>query len=142
MWACSRPRNSRALEPRHILACSDDSASVTIDGVGRSLAGAVGRSASGGGNSCSRNFSSNTSRVANPCAHAAWDTRPMLWEESLIARVSPRVRPDIRTSVSCPSSRTTRSGIEAREGCSGAGVVLADAGTGVAVGVAAAAGAS
>ena len=47
VWACSRPLNSRALRPRHISACSDDSASAMVDGVGRSLAGAVGRSASG-----------------------------------------------------------------------------------------------
>ena len=112
-WAWSRPRNSCALEPHHISPCPDDSASATVDGVGRSLAGAVGRSASGGGNLCSMNVLSNTSRVANPCANAAWDIRPMLWGESLIARVSPRVRPGIRTSASCPSSRTTRSEIEA-----------------------------
>ena len=47
VWACSRPLNSRALEPRHILACSDASASATVDGVGGSLVGAFGRSALG-----------------------------------------------------------------------------------------------
>ena len=46
-WACSRPLNSRAPEPRHISACSDASASALVDGVVRSLAGAVERSASG-----------------------------------------------------------------------------------------------
>ena len=50
--ACSRPRNSHVLEPRHIAACFDDSALVMVDGIGTSLAGAVGRSASGGGSSC------------------------------------------------------------------------------------------
>ena len=113
---CSRPRNYRVLEPRHISACSDDSASETVGGIGTSLAGAVGRSASGGGNSCSRKASSNALRVAIPCTNAAWDIRPMLWGDSLIARVSPRVRPGIRTSASCPSLRTTRSGIEAGGG--------------------------
>ena len=42
VWACSRPLNSRALEPRHISAYSDDSASAMVDGIGRSLVGAVG----------------------------------------------------------------------------------------------------
>ena len=41
--ACSRPRNSRVLESRRIAACSDDSASATVDGVGTSLAGTVGQ---------------------------------------------------------------------------------------------------
>ena len=45
MLACRRPRNSRVLESRQIAACSDDSASAKVDGVGTSLAGAVGRSA-------------------------------------------------------------------------------------------------
>ena len=58
VWACSRPLNSCALEPSHISACSDASASVMIGGVGRSLAGAVGRSASGFGNACCMNASS------------------------------------------------------------------------------------
>ena len=69
--ACSRPQNSRVLEQRQIAACSDDFASATVDGVSTSLAGAVGRSASGGSNSSSRKASSNASRVAIPCANAA-----------------------------------------------------------------------
>ena len=64
----------------------------------------------------------------------------MLWWELLIARVSPRVRPGIRTSASCPSSRTRRSGIYVGGGGSGAGVAMADAGTNAAAGVAVAAG--
>ena len=108
--ACRRLRNSRVLESRQIAACSDDSVSPKVDGVGTSLAGAVGRSASGGGNSCSRKASSNASRVTIPCARAAWDIRPTLRGDSRIARASPRVRPSMWISVSCPSSRTTRSG--------------------------------
>ena len=134
MLVCSRPRNSRVLEPCHISACSDDSASAMVDGIGTSLAGAVGGQR--------RKASSNASRVAIPCTNAAWDIRLMLWGESLIARVSPRVRPGIRRSASCVSSQTTRSGTEAGGGCSGAGAALADAGTGAAVGVAVAVGAS
>ena len=57
----------------------------------------------------------------------------MLWWESLIARVSPRVRPGIRTPASCPSHRTPRSGIGAGGFGSCAGAAMADAGTGVAV---------
>ena len=109
-----------------------------VDGVRRSLAGAVGRSASGFSNACSLNASSNASRVANPCTNAAWDIRPMLWWASLIVRVSPRVQPGIRTSALCRSSQTTRSGIDAGGFGSGAGAVMADAGTGVAVAGAAA----
>ena len=141
MLACRRPRNSLVLESRQIAACSDDSASAKVDGVGTSLAGAVGRSASGGGNSCSRKASSNASRVAIPCARAACDIRPMLRGDSRIARVSPRVRPSMWISVSCPSSRTTRSGGGA-VGCRGAadcrggvGAALSGAGTGAAGGV-------
>ena len=70
MWACSRPLNSRALEPRHISEFSDTSASAMVDEVGRSLAGAVGRSISAVGKSCSLNALSKTSRVANCCANA------------------------------------------------------------------------
>ena len=44
MFAFSRLRNSRVLESRHIEACSDDSGSARVDGVGTSLARAVGRS--------------------------------------------------------------------------------------------------
>ena len=107
-----------------------------VDGVGRSPAGAVARAASGFGNACSRNASSNASRVAN----AAWDIRPMLWWESLVARVSPRVRPGIRTSASCLRSQTTQSGIDAGEFGSGVGSAMADADTGPAAGVAVVAG--
>ena len=59
----------------------------------------------------------------------------MLWCESFIARVSPRLRPGMRTPASCPISRTTRSGIDAGRFESGAGAsaVTADAGTGAAV---------
>ena len=55
-------------------------------------------------------------------------------------RVSPRVRRDMRTSASCPSSRTTRSwiGAGAFDGGADAGAVTADAGTGAAVAGAAA----
>ena len=69
--ACSRPRNSRVLESRNIAACSDGSSSATVEGVGTTLARAVGRSASGGGSSCSRKASSNASWVVVPCAKAA-----------------------------------------------------------------------
>ena len=62
----------------------------------------------------------------------------MLWFESLIARVSPRVRPGMRTSTSCPSSRTRWLGIGAEGVDGGAGTDAvtsggADAGTGAAV---------
>ena len=58
----------------------------------------------------------------------------MLWCESLTARLSPRARSDMRTSASCPSSRTTRSGIGAGgfDDGAGAGAVTADADTGAA----------
>ena len=36
------------------------------------------------------------------------DIRPMLWCESCVARVSPRVHLGIRTSASCPSFGTMR----------------------------------
>ena len=137
----SRPRNFRALELRHTAACSDESAPAMVDEVGTSLAGAVRKSASGGGSSCSRKASSNASRVAIPCAKAAWDIRPMLRGDSRIARVSPRVRPGIRTLPSCPSSRTTRSRIGAVGFRDGAGAALSDAGTGTAAGAVVAAGA-
>ena len=71
MLACSRPQNSRVLESRHIAACSDDSTSATVDGVGTSLAGVVESSALGGGSSCFRKASSKASRVAIPCAKVA-----------------------------------------------------------------------
>ena len=94
-----------------------------------------------GGSSCSRKASSNASRVAIPCTKAAWDIRPVLWGNSRIARVSPRVRPGMRTSASCPSSRTTRSGIEAVGFRRDAGAALSDAGTGATAGVSVAVGA-
>ena len=43
MLACSRPRNFRVLELRHIAAYSDESASATVDEVGTSLAVANAR---------------------------------------------------------------------------------------------------
>ena len=58
----------------------------------------------------------------------------MLCGDSLIARVSPRVQPGMRTSPSCPSYRTTRSRIEAVGFCGDAGVTLSNAGTGAAAG--------
>ena len=58
----------------------------------------------------------------------------MLWWESLIARVLPRVHPGIRTSAPCLSSRTTRSGIGAGGVSSDAGAATADAGIGAAAG--------
>ena len=49
-WPAGGRGTPSSLESRQIAACSDDSASAKVDGVGTSLAGAVGRSASGGGN--------------------------------------------------------------------------------------------
>ena len=138
VWACSRPLNFLAVEPRNISACSNAFALEIVDGVARSLAGAVERYAPGFGNACSLNALSNASRVANSRANAAWDIRPILWCEPLIARFSPCLRPSIRTSDSSPSSRTMRSGTDAGGYGSGAGAATADAGTGAAVAGAAA----
>ena len=44
VWTCSSPLNSPALDLRQISACSDASASATVDGAHKSLAGALGRS--------------------------------------------------------------------------------------------------
>ena len=43
-----------------------------------------------------------------------------------VERASPRVQPDIRTSFSSPSSRTTQSGIGVKGGIHGAGVTVGE----------------
>ena len=130
VWTCSNPLNSRTLDTRQISTCFDASASVTVDCFGKSLVGAVGRSISALSYPCSLRVSLKGSRFASFFAAQAWsdmDIRPMLWRKYLMVRVLPRMRPGMRTSASCPSSRTTRSGMGAR-GFNGAGAVAVTSG--------------
>ena len=57
----------------------------------------------------------------------------MLYCESLIASVSPRLRPGTRTFASCLNSRATRSGVDAGGVDSGVGAAVAGAAVGVEV---------
>ena len=116
MWTFSSPLNSSTLDTRQISTSFDASASATVNCFGKPLVGAVGRSISALSYPCSLKASSKGSRFASFFAAQVWsdiDIRPMLWCKSLMVRVLPCVRPGMRTSASCPSSRTTRSGMGA-----------------------------